>query len=904
MPRTLSTPDFRVLFESAPGLYLVLAPDLTILAASEAYLAATMTRREAIVGRFLFDVFPDNPDDPQASGERNLRTSLARVLADKVADAMAIQKYDIRRPESEGGGFEERFWSPVNSPVLGPDGEVRYIIHRVEEVTEFVRLRQQGSEQAQRAENFRIRAEQVEAEIFDRAREVQAANRRIEQANQELARLYANAKELDELKTRFFANVSHELRTPLSLILGPVERLLGRDLPEDAADALRLVQRSAQTLLRHVNDLLDVAKLDAGKMAVSWSDVDLSRLTRLVAAPFESLAQDRGIAFALHVAADVITRTDSEKYERILLNILSNAFKFTPVPGSVELHLARDDDAVVLHVGDSGPGVPMELREVIFEPFRQVDDVHTRRYGGTGLGLAITREFAELLGGEVTVAESPAGGALFTVRLPWIAVAHAPAAPVMSGSQGWSVAQLVLGDLAPHSRAAAGGLSTAVEDERPIVLVVEDNLDMQHFICDALAPYYRTAGACTGHEGVDAAVSLRPDLILSDMMMPDMSGEALTQSLRGLAEFDTVPIILLTAKADDALKVRLLRAGVQDFMTKPFLVDELLARVANLLALSRARRVLQDELASTEADVIQLARELGLRKRSLEQALDNLHQRDLALQRLNDELEQRVAERTEQLTAARDDLEVFSFSASHELRAPLRHLMGFAGLLRERYGSRLDEDGHTFLRYIIDGGRRMTELMDALLELGRVRRTEVTWSQIDLAGAIEEVRQELKPDWQQRQVVWEIGALPAVDGDSRLIKIVLRNLLGNALKYSKGREVAHIRIGADDNEDGTVHVWIADNGVGFDMRFANRLFGVFKRLHSPEEFAGSGLGLATAKRIVEKHRGRIWADSREGEGATFHIQLGRHLADVSPDAVPGTVAARGGMPSRGMPDQP
>ena len=181
--KTSSPPDFRVLFESAPGLYLVLAPDLTIVAASEAYLRATMTKREAILGRGLFEVFPDNPDDPSATGVQNLRASLGRVLQHRASDAMAVQKYDIRRPESEGSGFEERYWSPVNSPVFGPGGEITYIIHRVEDVTEFARLKQSGVEQHRLTEALRTRTSQMESEIYQRAQEVQAANRKLEAAN-------------------------------------------------------------------------------------------------------------------------------------------------------------------------------------------------------------------------------------------------------------------------------------------------------------------------------------------------------------------------------------------------------------------------------------------------------------------------------------------------------------------------------------------------------------------------------------------------------------------------------------------------------------------------------------------------------------------------------------------------
>lgn len=175
--------DFRILFESAPGLYLVLTPDLRIVAASDAYLRATMTRRQSILGRRLFDVFPDNPDDPRATGVRNLAASLQRVLTHRAPDTMAIQKYDVRRPEGEGGEFEERYWSPVNTPVIGPAGDVRFIIHRVEDVTEFVRVKQQGREEAKRAAELKGLTVEMEAELFARARELQEANRRLLDSN-------------------------------------------------------------------------------------------------------------------------------------------------------------------------------------------------------------------------------------------------------------------------------------------------------------------------------------------------------------------------------------------------------------------------------------------------------------------------------------------------------------------------------------------------------------------------------------------------------------------------------------------------------------------------------------------------------------------------------------------------
>ncbi|VTR92186.1 histidine kinase : PAS domain S-box OS=Microvirga lotononidis GN=MicloDRAFT_00068440 PE=4 SV=1: PAS_9: PAS_4: PAS_4: PAS_9: PAS_3: PAS_9: HisKA: HATPase_c: Response_reg [Gemmata massiliana] len=222
------SPDFRLLFESAPGLYLVLLPDspkFTIAAVSEAYLRATMTERVAILGRGIFDVFPDNPDDPGATGVRNLRASLERARDLRKPDAMAVQKYDVRRPADEGGAFEERYWSPVNSPVLGPDGRVAYIVHRVEDVTDFIYLRMRGIEHERRADDLIARGQRLEAEVFQRAQQIQEANRQLREANEELTRLKAELEErvrertaqLTEANDHLQAEVDARLRSEREL---------------------------------------------------------------------------------------------------------------------------------------------------------------------------------------------------------------------------------------------------------------------------------------------------------------------------------------------------------------------------------------------------------------------------------------------------------------------------------------------------------------------------------------------------------------------------------------------------------------------------------------------------------------------------------------------------------------
>ena len=587
-------PDFRKLFESAPGLYLVLAPDLTIVAVSDAYLAATMTRREAILGRGVFDVFPDNPDDPATEGARNLRASLDRVKRDRVVDAMPVQRYDIRRPEPEGGGFEERFWSPVNSPVLDARGDLDYIIHRVEDVTEFVRLNRRGAEQQRLASDLRGRTERMETEIFQRTQQAADTSRQLKEANAELQRLYEKTRELDQLKSQFFSSVSHELRTPLALILGPVERILTtRSIDERMRYDLELVDLNARLLLKHVNDLLDASRLEAGMTTPEYVRMDLAEFVRRVAGHFESLAAERGADFRIDTVGAAEAEFDPEKMQRVLFNLLGNAFKFAPERGRIRcsLRLAGPPSpgqgpaaTAVVEVADNGPGIAPEHRTLVFERFRQVEGGSTRRFGGTGLGLAIARDFVHLHGGTLTIHDAPEGGALLRAELPLAAPAgvHVGSAPGSGSVPAPSDPRLEVGVMHDDPPAAVSGAPG-----RLLVLVIDDNPQMNRFVSECLSPAYRTESALNGQEGLERALALRPDLIVCDMMMPVLNGEEFLREFRKHEETAGTPIVFLTARTDEELKVRLLRGGASDFLVKPFSPRELKARVDNLL---RARR--------------------------------------------------------------------------------------------------------------------------------------------------------------------------------------------------------------------------------------------------------------------------------------------------------------------------
>ena len=585
--------DFRALLEGAPDLYLILDPALNIVAVSNAYTAATLTRREEIVGKGVFDVFPDNPADAAAAGVHNLRASLRRVLTAGHPDTMPIQKYDIRRPDDDGGGFEERYWSPRNTPILDADGVVRYIIHKVEDVTEFVRIRQQGLEQSRRADDLREQAVRMEAEVFARSREVAQASAELKTANEELQRLYAKTLELDRLKSDFFANVSHELRTPLTLIMSPLkERLTKRDRSDVELREDEMMLRNARLLFRHVSDLLDAAKLEAGRMQAHYARFDLSALARVTAAQFESMAHEHEIGFEVDAPRTLEIEADSAMAQRVIINLLANAVKFTPAGGEMQLRVHAEGPWAILEVQDNGPGIPDAMREAVFERFRQVDDGSQRRHGGTGLGLAIVRDFVTLHHGTVGVSAAPGGGALFTVRLP-LRAPDGTAIDEVSGALDPVVLASVGDEIRLSDPRSGDGDSGASAADTPLILVVEDNTDLNQFIANALRPRYRVASAYDGRQGLEMVRTRHPDVILTDVMMPGMSGDQMVAELRRQSELSDVPIVVLTARMDDTLRVSLFEMGVQGYLNKPFAVDELLVRV-NAVVKSRKRAL--DEL--------------------------------------------------------------------------------------------------------------------------------------------------------------------------------------------------------------------------------------------------------------------------------------------------------------------
>ncbi|WP_437916758.1 ATP-binding protein [Sorangium sp. So ce302] len=598
--------DFRAIFEGLPGNYVVLRPDFTIIAASDAFLRAANTRREELLGRNAFDAFPDNPDDLHATGTTNLRASFERVIQTGAPDSMAVQKYDIPRPEAEGGGFEERYWSPLNSPLMGPDGKVAYIIHRVEDVTEFVRLKQRGIEQSRRTEELKTRAERVEAEVFLRAQEIQRANEQLRVANEQLSRL-------DELKTRFFSNVSHEFRTPLTLMLCPIDELLTGapgGLTDRQRELVELARRNARRLLKLVNTLLDFARIEAARMQMAYEALDLSALTAEVANAFRATVERAGLRLVVDCPPlPERVYVDREMWEKIVLNLVSNAFKFT-FEGEIAISLRWGGDHVLLEVRDTGTGIPADELARIFERFHRVHGARGRSHEGSGIGLALVRELVRFHTGDVQATSEVGRGSTFTVRIP-AGSAHVPAAHIGAERELGMTAVTLQAFVEEASQWVSGsapsaepplGSPASAGDTRPAegpaghVLLVEDNPDMRSYLRDVLATRWTVEAVENGAMALCAVRSRVPDLVLTDVMMPGLDGFGLLEALRAEPRTRLVPVVFISARSGEASRVHGAEAGADDYLVKPFSVRELLARVGGRIEIARLRRQVAEDV--------------------------------------------------------------------------------------------------------------------------------------------------------------------------------------------------------------------------------------------------------------------------------------------------------------------
>ena len=666
---------------------------------------------------------------------------------------------------------------------------------------------------------FRATADQV-ANVVVNAQAYEAEKKRAEAL-----------AEIDRAKTMFFSNVSHEFRTPLTLILGPVEDALALSSPALQGDSLKAVHRSALRLLRLVNSLLDFARIEAGRMQLVLVRTDLATLTADLASSFRSLVERAGMKLVVDcppLAEPVYV--DPAQWEKIVLNLISNAFKFT-FRGEIAVSLRAGTDAVTLAVRDSGTGIPARELPHIFERFHRVEGAKGRSFEGTGIGLSLVQELVRLHGGSVRVVSVEGQGTTFEVSIP-PGSAHLAATPTADRAAP-PVATAVAPYLLEAGQWIGAGQETFDASSIPMqdavvvadrkgsrILVADDNADMRDYLVRLLSARWQVESVEDGEAALASARANPPDLVLSDVMMPRLDGVGLLRQLRALPQTSQVPVVLLSARAGEEAVLAGLETGADDYLVKPFSSRELLARVHTHLELARMRREWAAEL-----------------------------------QRVNRELE------------------AFSYSVSHDLRAPLRAIDGFSQALLSEYASRLDDQGLGYLERVRSATARMGQLIEDLLNLSRITRAALRRERVDMTAIARKVLAELRERDPQRKVTSRVSEGLVVQGDPRLLTVMLENLLRNGWKFTSKLPVATIEVGRVENVEEAIF-FVRDDGAGFNMDSAQRLFAPFQRLHAESEFDGTGIGLATVQRVVARHGGRVWAEAAIGKGATFFFTLG------------------------------
>jgi signal transduction histidine kinase/DNA-binding response OmpR family regulator len=499
------------------------------------------------------------------------------------------------------------------------------------------RVRRLRTRQKELGELVEVRTRDLKKQYveLEKARQkIEHAKELIEAKNKQLEDQSGKLKEMDIIKSRFFANISHEFRTPLTLIMGPLEQMIAA-CPENDPEKkkrLALMMRNAHRLLRLINQLLELSKLDSGKMKLQAVKTPVISFIKAISDSFRLLADQKKIGLVFHTRQkneedDILLYIDPRKMEDIMSNLLMNALKFTPPEGQVTVSVkpqAGAPEFVEISVSDTGPGMPAEQSAHIFDRFYQADATYEMHQKGSGIGLALAKELVELHQGTIQVHSREAQGAEFVIRLP---VGDAHLKPVeIAGSLESPHQPEVRGGPADHM----GGVPADIQDlpdesvqeeheeevingnenengnenGKDIVLVVEDSADVREYIRGSLEPLHTVMEAKDGREGIRKAVDIVPDLIISDIMMPRANGYELCRELKNNIKTSHIPIILLTAKASEENIIRGLETRADDYITKPFSTTILLARIKNLIDLRRhMQQTVQRDMALQPAEI-------------------------------------------------------------------------------------------------------------------------------------------------------------------------------------------------------------------------------------------------------------------------------------------------------------
>lgn len=721
----------------------------------------------------------------------------------------------------------------------------------------------------------------------DREREREAWQRRAldaEQAAQSLRSREVLWKEGEGKLARLYAEASDELSTPLSVLIASLEDAISAEHLDEAArkDAER-TRVIANALQRRVDDLLLRARADSAELAPVLSREDIAALVRDACSPFEGLAQRRGLRFVVETPESMWGAFDRDMVEKVVLNLVFNAFKVTPPAGTIHCSLFVDEPraAVRIVVVDSGPGVPDERKHTLFD--RRASSV-----GDAGLGLHLSRAFARLHGGDIFVDDAPIPpgdpralipgakvGARFSVTLRIDATAREATKPAhvegraRPSDAAKRLAALAEAELAVPALAADLDDPTGPPAPKPRVLVVEDDVEAARHLRRCLEKSFEVAVVHNGREALQQSLSAPPDLILTDVVIGEMGGEALLSALQADSELAGLPVVVLTGQQDRSLRVRMLKAGAQDFLTKPFQPEELVQRIQNQVGQKRARDILAGEVSARRTDLEGLARSVSEHRRQLEDAVGQLAiARDLA------EAASRVKSN-------------FLRMMSHEVRTPIAALDIHLGALVTHAHEQLDDDARTHVQGIGRASSRLIEIVETVVEwaridAGRFKARASPFSLVDLAHDVAKdfaAHADLKG--LTLRVLGPKDALVPLVNDRAITRLIGVNLVGNAVKYTPRGSVTVVI-----EQRGDLQVLrVEDTGPGIPRAHHQAVFEPFRQLDDVGHThgTGSGLGLAIVKDLVEAIGGKIELDSDVGKGTKITVTL--PMLDVNVFAV-------------------
>ena len=720
-----------------------------------------------------------------------------------------------------------------------------------------------------RIRQLKDRERELERVVDERTLALRREKERTEESKRVIEAQAEKLRELDRFKTKFFANVSHEFRTPLTMIVGPLENML-YGLYEPLSGTMRqqveVMLRNALRLMRLINQLLDLSKLEDGKMKLRAQKRDIVSFVEGVLLSCSSFAERKNIDLHFEAAAEEIVLTyEPDKFEKVFYNLLSNATKFTPEGGRISITVCETEasekypsGAVRVCVSDTGRGIPEDQLPYVFDRFHQVDGPNGWDHEGTGIGLALVKEMILLHGGEIDVESRLGAGTVFSITLPK-GTSHLSPDQIAGddfddeiAAHGGGMSQLATSDFNyMHADEAAPELPDEAKapTDAPLVLVVDDNKDVREYIASIIGDSYRVVTANDGAQGLEQVHADMPDLILSDVMMPNMDGNAFCRAIKSSDDLKHIPVILLTARATHELKIEGLEVGADDYIPKPFNVHELKVRIKNLLRLRRQERelkLLNDHLEAKVREQVDLM--LQERRRYEE---DLIESRDRA--EASDRLKSNILN-----------------NLSHEFRTPLTAILGFSEIIRAEG----PKDLHEFTMEIDRGGNRLMRTLDSLLELSKIEadRTAEETELLDANRFTRELVEGFRSRAGSKGLALSFEPEKAdveVELNRSAVRVVVQNLIDNAIKFTEEGEVT-VRVERTGDE---LVVRVRDTGIGMRDEFLPHMYDAFVQESDgyTRSFEGCGLGLTVAKRLIELMGGTIQVETELGAGSDFAV---------------------------------